>query len=399
MRFFRKRRTDVERPSPKTDGQMPATTLTAPSAAALAFLAQPHTSFIDGKFIAGGSGASIPVENPARQTIVAQVQAATLQDIDLAVAAARRSFETGWGIMAPKDRARVLLRFADLLEAHADEIGEIETIDFGIPITLSTHTIRGFCTELFRYYAGWATKLEGATIPAVANGREDQDLLVYTMREPVGVVAAIVPWNAPVSMFALKMAPALAAGCTLVMKTAELAPLSPEFLGALWNEAGGPPGSFNILHGTGNNTGAALVRHMGVDKVSFTGSTAVGKDIVRAVSNDLRRVTLELGGKSPFVVFDDAPLEEAIPAAALACFFLAGQNCMAGTRLFVHEFIHDRIHRRYGQSRRHDDNRRQLVSSHRDRSVDFRCTSQQGGKIHRIRKRWGRPHPLSGPHS
>ncbi len=317
--------------------------LLRPSPRAQAFLDGRHSSFIDGRFVESKGGAAIAVENPARQTIVAQVSAATPEDIDRAVAAARRSFETGWGIMAPKDRARILLRVADLLEQRADEIGEIEAIDAGIPIALAIQTIRGFCADLFRYYAGWATKLEGATIPAVANGREDQELLVYTVREPVGVVAAIVPWNAPVSMFALKMAPSLAAGCTLVIKTAELAPLGGEMLANVWRDAGGPDGAFNVLHGNGADTGAALVRHPGVDKISFTGSTPVGKEIVRAVSGDLRRVTLELGGKSPFVVFPDAPLDEAIPAAALACFFLAGQNCMAGTRLFVHESIHDRF--------------------------------------------------------
>ncbi|MGZ5922194.1 MAG: aldehyde dehydrogenase family protein, partial [Rhizomicrobium sp.] len=314
-----------------------------PSAAALAFLARRHTSFIDGQFVAPGGGETIAVENPAREEIVGEVQAATNADIDLAVAAARRAFQTGWGAWAPKDRARVLLRVADLLEDRADLLGEIETIDSGIPIALTTQTIRGFCADLFRYYAGWATKLEGATIPAVANGREAQELLVYTVREPVGVVASIVPWNAPVSMFALKMAPALAAGCTLVMKPAELAPLAAGLVAELWSEAGGPPGAFNVIHGTGRDAGAALVRHKGVDKVSFTGSTAVGKEIVRGVSDDLRRVTLELGGKSPFIVFADAPMDEAVPAAALACFFLGGQNCMAGTRLFVHESVHDRF--------------------------------------------------------
>ena len=304
------------------------------SSAAREFLARPHRPYMDGASADAQGGTLFRVENPARETFVAEVQAA---------AAARRALEESWGVMAPVERARIMFRFADLLEARAPLLGEIETIEAGTPISLSVPTVKGFCADLVRYYAGWATKIEGATIPAVANGREDQDLLVYTLREPVGVVAAIVPWNAPVGMIVLKMASALAAGCTMVLKTAELAPLAGELLAEYWTEAGGPPGTFNLLHGAGPETGSKLVRAQGIDKVSFTGSTQVGREIVREVAEDLRRVTLELGGKSPFVVFEDAPLEEALPAAALACFFLSGQNCMAGTRLFLHEKIHDRF--------------------------------------------------------
>jgi phenylacetaldehyde dehydrogenase len=313
----------------------------APSAAAAAFLARPHLNFINGGFAEAHGETVIKVENPSRAIMVARVQAAGPEDITRAVAAARGAFETGWGAMLPKDRARILFRFADLLEARAALIGEIETIEAGVPIALSVPTIAGFCADLVRYYAGWATKIEGSSIPAAANGREDQALLVYTLREPVGVVAAIVPWNAPVGMVILKMAPSLATGCTMVLKSAELAPLAAEMVAALWAEAGGPPGSFNLLHGAGRDVGAALVRAPGIDKVTFTGSTAVGKEIARAATEDLRRVTLELGGKSPFIVFPDAPMEDAIPAAALACFFLSGQNCMAGTRLFLHASVHD----------------------------------------------------------
>jgi phenylacetaldehyde dehydrogenase len=312
-----------------------------PSAAALAFLAAPHRPFIAGAFAEARSDERIDVENPARETLIARVQAAGPEDLDLAVAAARRAFEGHWGAMPGKDRARILFRFADLIAARADFIGEIETLEAGLPLSMSVPTLRDFCVEMVRYYAGWATKLEGATIPAVANGREDQELLVYTLREPVGVVGAIVPWNAPASMIILKMAPALAAGCTLVLKSAELAPLTAELLATAWRDANGPEGVFNVVHGHGRVTGAALVRHPGVDKITFTGSTAVGKEIIRASADDLRRVTLELGGKSPFVVFPDAPLGEAIPAAAMACFLMSGQNCMAGTRLFVHEAIQD----------------------------------------------------------
>jgi phenylacetaldehyde dehydrogenase len=310
------------------------------SAAAAAFLAAPHRPFIDGVFQDPRSGAVIGIENPARETQVAQVQAAGSEDLDRAIAAARKAFKI-WSAMAGKDRAKILLRFADLIEARADLIGEIETIEAGIPLSMAVPTLRNFCVEMVRYYAGWATKLEGAVIPAVANGREHNELLVYTRREAVGVVGAIVPWNAPASMIVLKLAPALAAGCTLVLKSAELAPLSAELLALAWRDAGGPDGTFNVIHGEGRTTGAALVRHKGVDKISFTGSTVVGKEILRAAAEDLRGVTLELGGKSPFVVFPDAPMDEAAPAAAMACFLMSGQNCMAGTRLFVHEDVKD----------------------------------------------------------
>lgn len=315
--------------------------LPAPSPAAQAFLERPHRLFVDGQFVEASGEEVLRVENPARETIIAEARTASDRDVDLAVGAARRALSTGWGMMAGKDRANVLLAFADLLAQRADLIGEVESLEAGVPIALSVTTIRGFCVELVRYYAGWATKIEGSTIPAVANGREENELLVYTLREPVGVVGAIVPWNAPVSMIVLKMAPALAAGCALVLKSAELSPLTAELLAEAWRDAGGPPGAFNVIHGVGKDTGAALVRHKGVDKISFTGSTAVGKEIVRVVAEDLRRVTLELGGKSPFVVFADAPLAEAIPAAAMACFFLGGQNCMAGSRLFLHRDIRD----------------------------------------------------------
>jgi phenylacetaldehyde dehydrogenase len=308
------------------------------SAEANAFLAQPHRLFIDGAFSDAKSEQRIEVENPARETIVASVQVAGMEDLDRAVDAARRAF-LGWSAMPGKDRANILLRFADILEARAEAIGEIETIEAGLPLSMSVPTLRTFNVELLRYYAGWATKLEGATIPAVANGREANDLLVYTLREPVGVVGAIVPWNAPSGMIVLKMAPALAAGCTMVLKSAELSPLTAELIAAAWRDADGPPGVFNVIHGPGATIGAALVRHPGVDKITFTGSTAVGKEIIRAGADDLRRVTLELGGKSPFVVFPDAPMAEAIPTAGMACFLMSGQNCMAGTRLFVHQSI------------------------------------------------------------
>lgn len=310
------------------------------SPAAMSFLARPHGPFIGGEFLEGSSDERIEVENPARAEIVASVQASSAADLDNAVSAARTAFGP-WSRSAGKDRAKILFRFAQLLEDRAAAIGEIETIEAGLPLSMSVPTLKSFCVEMVRYYAGWATKIEGATIPAVANGREENDLLVYTVREPVGVVGAIVPWNAPASMITLKLAPALAAGCTLILKSAELAPLTAELIATAWRDSGGPPGVFNVIHGRGITTGDALVRHPGVDKISFTGSTAVGKAIVHACADDLRRVNLELGGKSPFVVFPDAPMDEAVHGAAMACFLMSGQNCMAGTRLFVHRAVKD----------------------------------------------------------
>jgi phenylacetaldehyde dehydrogenase len=309
-----------------------------PSEAAQAFLAGPHHLLIGGRFVEGRSETVIDIEDPATEAVIAHVRAASVEDVDAAVAAARAALPV-WSNTSGADRARIMLRFADLLERDAQRLAEIETLENGMPISLSGATIAGFCADYVRYYAGLATKLEGATIPARANGREALDLLVYTVREPVGVVGAIVPWNVPVSMIILKMAPTLAAGCTLVLKSAELTPLTSILVAKLWLEAGGPESVFNLIHGHGHDIGAALVAHPGVNKISFTGSTAVGKEIVRAVSHDLKRVTLELGGKSPFVIFPDADLADAIPSAAMACFFLSGQNCMAGTRLFVHEAV------------------------------------------------------------
>jgi phenylacetaldehyde dehydrogenase len=205
--------------------------------------------------------------------------------------------------------------------------------------------VRFLAAELFRYYAGWTTKISGESFTPTILARPDNDFLVATTRDPIGVVGAIVPWNAPPGMLALKMAPALAAGCAVVLKTAELAPLVGQIFAELWHEAGGPPGSFNLIHGHGEDIGHALAAHPGVDKIAFTGSTGVGRRIVEAATGNLKRVSLELGGKSPFVIFPDANLDAAIPAAAMACYLSTGQQCMAGSRLFVHADVHDDVAR------------------------------------------------------
>ena len=316
---------------------------TNPSAAAIAFLARPHHVCIGGHWREGRGERVIEVENPAREEIIATIRCASQDDVDEAVAAARAAFEGGWGRSTGRERARLLFRFADLIEEHAPLIAEVMTLDNGSPLTSSLQVVRLLAAELFRYYGGWATKIAGEAFDPSVGGRTHLDFLTATLREPVGVVGAVVQWNAPPGMLALKLAPALAAGCTVVLKTAELAPLVGELFAELWLEAGGPPGTFNLLHGFGEETGAALAAHPGIDKITFTGSTAVGKRIVTAATGNLKRVTLELGGKSPVIVFPDADLDAFIPAASMACFLSSGQACMAGTRLFVHDDVYEAV--------------------------------------------------------
>ena len=307
------------------------------------FLARDHRLLIGGDWVKG-EGALIPVENPATETIIAETAAASLAQLDQAVAAARRALKGEWGAMIPRDRAAILYRFSDLLEANADWLAELETLENGIPIAFSSRSPRSYCRDMFRYNAGWCSKITGETIPISLNGREHRDFFVATVKEPVGVVGTIIPWNAPNPMMALKIAPVLAAGCTIVMKPAELTPLCAEAWAMLLKQAGLPDGVFNLVQGYGHDMGAAIAEHPGIDKVSFTGSTAVGRKILAAsASSNLKKVAIELGGKSPFVVFPDADLAEVIPAAAMSCFFVSGQACMAGTRLFLHEAIHDQV--------------------------------------------------------
>lgn len=313
-----------------------------PGSEALAFLAGRHRLYIGGEWVAG-AGSEILVENPAREEQIATVRAASLDQLDDAVAAARQSLDGAWGRMSGRDRGVLLTRFADLLDTNAGLISEVMTLDNGSPLMSSRMVVQHLAAELFRYYAGWATKIAGESFTPSLGARPNLDALVATVREPIGVVGAIVPWNAPPGMIALKMAPALAAGCTLVLKTAELAPLVGELFAQLWHEAGGPPGSFNLLHGQGIDIGAAMAAHPGIDKIAFTGSTAVGRSVVAAAAGNLKKVTLELGGKSPVVILPDADLDAAIPAAAMACYLSTGQQCMAGSRLFVHADVHDQV--------------------------------------------------------
>ena len=318
---------------------------TAPkvSRASLDFLARPHGHFIDGRWVHGDAGGLIDIEDPATGRRIAQCAAGGAAEIDLAVAAARRAFEGPWSKFTAAQRSAVIWKIADLVQQNFQQLVELEILDNGLPMPLAQYVVGGVVPDFFRYYAGWPTKIEGSTIPASPGGKRPGEALSFTLREPLGVVGAITPWNSPLPMAMLKLAPALAAGCTVVLKPAELTPLTAMRLMELCQEAGVPDGVVNLVNGYGETAGAALAEHPGVDKIAFTGSTEVGRLIVRAAAGNLKKVTLELGGKSPVVVFPDADLEQVIPGAARACFFLQGQNCMAGTRLFVHEKVHDRV--------------------------------------------------------
>ena len=303
------------------------------------FLARDHKLFIGGRWVEPTGTRTIEVENPAREDIIASLRAASIADLDAAVVAARTALDGEWGRTPPAQRGRLLNRLADLVDANTDELAQLSTLENGMPLWMSMGKVGSFTSDLIRYYAGWCDKSTGETLPAVPIRGEVQRWLVYTLKEPIGVVGAIIPWNAPASMITLKAAPALAAGCTMVLKPAELTPLLAIRFTELIEEAGFPAGVFNLVQGYGDDIGDGIARHPGIDKVAFTGSTEVGKAIVRAAADDLKRVSLELGGKSPFVVCADADLDAAAPAAAAACFFLSGQNCMAGTRLFVDRSI------------------------------------------------------------
>jgi phenylacetaldehyde dehydrogenase len=304
------------------------------------FVGQRNRLLIDGKLVNAASGKTFAVYNPATGTILAQVAEADAVDVDLAVKAARRAFDDGpWSWMSPSERGKLLWKLADLIEQHSEELAEIESIDNGKPVAVARMADVPLAVDMFRYMAGWATKITGSTIPLSFPG----EFLSYTLREPVGVVGQIIPWNFPLLMAAWKLAPALAAGCTVVLKAAEQTPLSALRLAELVLEAGFPNGVVNILAGYGETAGAALAAHDLVDKVAFTGSTEVGKLIVKAAAGNLKKVTLELGGKSPAIVFPDADLERAIPGTAMGIFFNQGQTCCAGSRLFAHRKVFDQV--------------------------------------------------------
>ena len=303
-------------------------------------LNRPLRCMIDGQWHAAAGGATIPVTNPSTGEVFAQAAAGGAADIDGAVSAARRAFESGpWSRMPPAGRQRLLWRLAELIDAHADELALLEVLNTGKPLKIARMFDVGLSAECLRYNAGWATKLQGATRDVSLPGNWH----AYTLREPVGVAGLIVPWNVPLPMAVGKIAPALAAGCTVVLKPAELTPLTAVRLGELIVEAGFPPGVVNIVTGLGSSAGQALVDHPGVDKISFTGSTAVGQRILASAAGNLKRLSLELGGKSPVFIFPDADLDRATDAAARGIFANSGQVCAAGSRLFVHRAVADRV--------------------------------------------------------
>jgi phenylacetaldehyde dehydrogenase len=308
------------------------------------FVSRKHKMFINGKWVEAASGKTFPVYNPATGEVLTQVAEGDREDINRAVRAARAAFETGpWPNLTPSERGRLIWKLADLLEENLEEFAQIESLDNGKPLTVARVADVPLAVDLFRYMAGWATKIEGNTIPISVPYAPGAKYLVYTLREPVGVVGQIIPWNFPLLMAAWKLGPALATGNTVVIKPAEQTPLSCLRLGELIQEAGIPDGVVNIVPGYGETAGAALAAHPDVDKVAFTGSTEVGKLIVQAATGNLKKVSLELGGKSPNVVFADVDLDTAITGAASAIFFNHGQCCCAGSRLYVEKGIFDKV--------------------------------------------------------
>jgi phenylacetaldehyde dehydrogenase len=308
------------------------------------FIAKPRQMLIDGKWVNAVSGKTFPTYNPATGEVLAQVAEGDKQDVDIAVKAARKAFESGpWSRMSATQRGKLIWKLGDLLEANVEQFAMLETLDNGKPLAVARAADVPLAADLFRYMAGWANKLEGTTIPLSVPYTPKAKYLAYTLREPVGVIAQIIPWNFPLLMAAWKLGPALAAGNTVILKPAEQTPLTALLLGELIMEAGFPEGVVNIIPGYGETAGAALAAHDGVDKVAFTGSTEVGKLIVHAATGNLKKVSLELGGKSPNVVFKDADLDTAIAGSASAIFFNHGQCCCAGSRLFVERPAFDQV--------------------------------------------------------
>jgi aldehyde dehydrogenase (NAD+) len=310
----------------------------AKNSAALAFLRAPKQLLIGGKWVPAASGKTFETVNPANEEVLALIAEGDKADIDAAVKAARKAFEEGkWPSMGPHQRARLLFKIADLIDAHAEELAELETLDNGKPLTFAKAFDVPASAETFRYYAGWVTKLYGETNPS------DPSFFNYTLREPVGVCGQIIPWNFPLLMAAWKLGPALACGNTVILKPAEQTPLTALRLGELITEAGLPEGVLNVVTGFGPGAGSSIAEHPGIDKVAFTGSTEVGKIILKASAGNLKKVSLELGGKAPNIIFPDADLDQAVPTSMMGVYFNSGQVCCAGTRIFVQRDRYDEV--------------------------------------------------------
>src|ERR1700728_1156755 len=300
------------------------------------FTATPRKLFINGQWVDAASGKTFETPNPATGETLANVAEGDAEDINRAVRAARAAFDGPWSQMTPSDRGRIIWRIGDLILEHADELAQLESLDNGKPFAVAQAADVPLAADLFHYMAGWATKIEGNTINISVPYMPGANFHSYTLREPLGVVGQIIPWNFPLLMAAWKLGPALAAGNCVVLKPAEQTPLTALRLAELMAEAGVPDGVVNVVPGFGETAGAALAMHNGVDKVAFTGSTEVGKLIVAAAAGNLKKVSLELGGKSPNIVFDDAS-PDAVAGAANAIFFNHGQCCVAGSRLYVQQ--------------------------------------------------------------
>ncbi|KMY44862.1 betaine-aldehyde dehydrogenase [Bacillus sp. FJAT-27916] len=316
-----------------------ATTLSPNISPKLAkFLEGTKQLYINGKFVEAAGGKTFDTMNPATGEVLAKVAEAEAEDIDLAVKAARKAFEEGpWSRMSASQRSRLIYKLADLMEENKVELAQLETLDNGKPYSETSKADVPLAVEHFRYFSGWATKIVGQTIPVQGN------YFNYTRHEPVGVVGQIIPWNFPLLMAAWKLGAALATGCTVVLKPAENTPLSALYLAELIQEAGFPDGVVNIVPGYGQTAGQPLVDHPDVDKVAFTGSTKVGKSIMRSAADTLKRITLELGGKSPNIILPDADLKKAVPGALMGIMFNQGQVCCAGSRLYVQKKLYDNV--------------------------------------------------------
>jgi aldehyde dehydrogenase (NAD+) len=305
---------------------------------ASALMTGTHDLLVGGKRIPAVSGRYFETVNPATEQVIALVAEADAADVDAAVRSARAAFEGDWGWrMTAAERGHALLRWADLIRRNEDELVALESVDSGKPVSSIRRQDLPAVLDTLTYYAGWADKINGQVIPT------RRDALTYTLREPMGVVGAIVPWNFPLMIGMWKIAPALACGCTVVLKPAELTPLTALRIGELALEAGLPPGVLNIVPGFGKTAGAAVAEHPDVDKVTFTGSPAVGRQILRAAAGNLKRVTLELGGKSANIIFPDADLDAAVKAAGAGIFFNSGQVCSAGSRILAHADVYARV--------------------------------------------------------
>lgn len=307
------------------------------------FLARVGPFLIDGEWVAARNGATLDTVDPSDGTTLASVAAAGSDDVDRAVEAARRALDGPWAELTPAARGRLIWRLADLLEECAEEFAQLESLDQGKPQAGALAVDLPLAVGQLRYMAGWADKIGGKTTTLSVPYTPGARYHAYTRKEPVGVVGAIIPWNFPLNMAAWKLAPALAAGCTVVLKPAEQTPLTALRLGELFEQAGFPPGVVNIVPGYGATAGAALAAHPGVDKVAFTGSTEVGREVLRAAGGNLKKVSLELGGKSPNVIFADADLDAAIAGAAAGIFFNKGEVCSAGSRVYVQRAALDQV--------------------------------------------------------